>query len=654
MHWVSRSWKAVMLGTLALVMSAPVSAERFAWFGFKDYEGWVEDTGTQVRVKVVPYLLGPDSSPAPAPGFFDFSTPAGHQAPKLEFLPDGRLKVPYRIVGSGGLPQDAMPAVAAQSGVAIGRLVGAPQTFVRASYDKVVLEIYGDTFEEHVFSGASASGDVGGAFYIPADRPDLIEGLATGNFRLVLDFRHPVSEFSSLVVNLTSSEVSSAWMSAFREIVRTRRTSGGKFLFLDFSSTVSRSVVREAVSAGGNNTSTSSISIELRDPTPEMLARAESVLGFAKISREDMLAQHRARFSAALAAANPRLAQAHKAYLDAHAPDVTGNNDQLIAALGALKDGEPLAFLAAGFQMRDSSSSSYYRYDGTMVVDQNSQQVADYREYLVTQATATNRYFARHEAGMMRSAIDEAYNRMHGDIFQVGANQPMQRHMWALGVVRAIDRKNVASVHYAMGPRVRDLVADFDADYSIDSSRNRFIHRAARTGNEALVRAVLAGGASPSLRNNAGDRASDLAGDAGNPVLANFLRGEEARSGTVTLELSHPNLQVTFAIVDQPSGLASQLQPVDASSSRLRVRDYPRRLRLSGRVQVQANLPLNQCGMVRFEHVRQNVYGGCTIVAAAPFSQEVRIREDGDTRYVGDVVLESWQTGFRVHLQSAQ
>ena len=63
-----------------LVTAVPARAQQFAWFKYQEYEGWIEDTGNAVRIKLVPFLSGPDLAPPASPYFFNFETVVGHQA----------------------------------------------------------------------------------------------------------------------------------------------------------------------------------------------------------------------------------------------------------------------------------------------------------------------------------------------------------------------------------------------------------------------------------------------------------------------------------------------------------------------------------------------------------------------------------------------
>lgn len=129
---------------LASCLVTPAAADSFTRFKFKEYEGWVEDTGSAIRVQVIPFLLGPDTTPPSHGGFFNFSIPVGHDAPRIQMLPDGRIRLPYKIINVGLLPQDAWPVISASTGIDQSLLASAPVSFVKAKLHRVTLTIAGE------------------------------------------------------------------------------------------------------------------------------------------------------------------------------------------------------------------------------------------------------------------------------------------------------------------------------------------------------------------------------------------------------------------------------------------------------------------------------------------------------------------------------
>jgi hypothetical protein len=553
------------------------------------------------------------------------------------------MKLPYRIIRSGGLPQMALQAIATQTNVPIERLLSAERTFVGATYGSVVLKIEEREVARHDFNGATIGGDVEQAFYVGAES---LPALRADSYQIVLAYRYPIADYSSLTMTVQSEQVTNAWVNAFRQVTRSSSSSGGRFLFFDFSSRVTRTQVRESVSAGGSDQQNSSIEIVLRDPTPQQVERVEAVLGFAKLTREQMLARHQAAVLTAIAAGNPQLAAAHEKYMGALESDTPSGTAELLAALSELKDADALSFMAAGFQMREGSASNYYRYDYGLVVSQTSQARAEYREYVITNASVTAAYFAHLAPGMTAAAIDRAYDGYHSSIFGFGLGMPLDAQQWAQGVRGAIDRNDAAAVQYSIGDAVIERVRGYDPDIVIDADGNRLLHRAARRGNLAVVRALTRGGASPLRRNLANDRPLDLAQDQGNESIIDYLNAETVRRGRIRVVLSHPGVTVVGITASAPQSLPLSTQALAQGSTEITSTDYPRRVRLNVVVKIRFNLPPFQCSQVMFPHVIQYVQGGCVVQTEVPFAGPVRYPADQTSEYRWTLQLVNFQQGF--------
>jgi hypothetical protein len=629
------------------VAATPSSAAEFNRFQHRQYHGWVEDTGTTVEIKLIPFILGPDT-PA-APGFFDFSTPLGQERPNISMLPDGSLRVPFKIIRAGDLPGDAFGNIANSTGVPIQRLTSAPKSYVRAYFDRVQLEIAGEVVGVKELGGGELSGDINLDFKVSADRQDLIDALGRGDYRLMMEYRHNLAEFKSLSLDLSATQISNMWVNAFKEVVRTRATSGGKFLFMNFSRQVSRTRVKESVESGGSEAGNTEISIVMRDPTPEQEARANAVLGFAQLTREQMLQRHQTGFTAALAAANPTLADAHKLYLDALQDAPSANNDALMAVLGNLKEADALKFMVAGFQTSDSSASSYYRYDANLATTQNSTQVTKYREYLINNSTVASRYFAFKSPGSMLEAINSAAFQMHSVVFTFGSpGIPMPQKQWISATAKAVETGNLAHLRYALSEPVTRIVTGFDPDMDVDAARNKLIHRAAQRGSEPMISLLIARGASPLVRNGAGDTPLDIARDGGNPAAIAKLEQQMSRKGTASLELLFSNVQSVELRNVRPIGTSISTNVIAPGRYRYRFTDFPRLVALQGEVRVIVNLPGNQCGLIAFPVVVQYYPTSCLVQQDVPIRQSIRIRDNQEVRYRAGVIFQNWQTGFVV------
>jgi hypothetical protein len=570
---------------------------------------------------------------------------AGHQASAPEITADGRIKLPYLIVRAGGLPQPAIQAIASATGITETKLVSAPRDFVVATYDRVVLEVAGKEVASEKLGNASLGGQVEGAFYVDKDN---LADLRAGNYRFFLDYTHPIANFSSLSLDLSAQQISNTWVDAFREVTRSKSTSGGKVLFMDFSRTVSRTRVKESVRAGGLHEGSTSINVVLRDPTSDQVERVESVLGFAKLTREEMLARHQAGYATAIAAANPELAKAHEKYIEAFAPDAPNTSQQLIDALSKLKDSDALQFMAAGFQMRESSSSSYYRYDYNMIVEQTSSNQTQYREFLIRNASVSSRYFAHSTPNAMARALDAAFNRLHMAVFQASIEVPLSAQQWAQGVRRAINSGDRLGISYALSDDTKERVVAIDPDIAIDPDGNRLLHAAARKQDRSSVDALLAAGASPLRRNQAGDTPADAAQDAGDSSLQALLLGQSARRGSVKLVFTHmPNARLRFTMI-APQDLPGTITRTNPTTVEWNSTDYARLVRLSGHLELEFSLNFNECNMIRFAMQRAPTPSGCLVRAPVALQRLVRYPVNDTNEYRLRIQFVDWETGFQL------
>lgn len=642
----------VALVFVAAAIATPAYADSFVRFRVKEYEGWVEDTGSSIRVRIIPFVLGPDTNPPAPAGFYNFSTPAGQDAPRLRIMADGRVMLPFKIISSGGMSQDVWPAISASTGIPAARLMSAQVGMVRATFNTATLKVGGVVIAEENLGGGTIGGDPEFAFYLPADRPDLIEAVRNDDYQISLDYQHDLADVRSLSLDMTVSQVSSMWVNAFREVVRNKSSSGGRFLFFNFSSKVSSSRVKESMNSGAQESGLTDINIVMRDPTPEMESRVNQVLGFAQTTRAEMLARHQAAYATALAAGNPKLADAHEKYIEALGPDApTDNGAALQAALSKLTDAEGLQFLAAGFQTSESSSSSYYRYDYSMAASAKTEAKTSYREYLISNSLVKSRYIASKTPGAMRGALALAMQEMISTVFPSAvAGQPLNQAQWLQGVLGAIESRNVNALRLALNPDIRDNVVGLDIDAPVDQWGNRLIHRAARaSGGLAMVQLLLRNGASPNVKNNVGDVAADSADDAGETETASYLNTETMRSGSFLVDLTATgaiSLQLAANTLKPAEGSAPQISVTGQSRRRVEFTGYPRLTHFSGLARISFSVA-GYCSQLGFYALVQQTNMGCNVVQDVSFDAPVRIRENSQTRRQGEFVYRGAAAGYQ-------
>lgn len=459
------------LALCAGLISASHAAE-FTWFTeVQGREGWIEfSAGSQSfqnRIHVFPRVGGPGA-------------PAG--APRVEGRSDG-VVVTLEIDSSA--PTDA----AGFTRDVLTRVVGDPSS-VAQDYQlnvprprSVRIAVMLDGAER---ASRTIDGQIPGThtvqIKVPASGDDR-DALLRGAFQVETSFELPTANFSSISVNVKETLVSHYKISALKSVVKSARTSGGKFLFFDWRRRAARTIVQESINEQRSTSASRETSVLTIDPDEAMLARVEALLGIPSLSKEEFVARHLAAAAKAEAAGNYPLAELHKEYA-AKADDPTPKvqTELLEKAFAAMAGSEPAigAFLANGIQFSESSGSSTSRYQGFGQTDSSYFGSNGYAEMKLT--TALVRYVVN--AGPFASD-DDAIRAFFG-------TATPNEEAATRGLLKAVETGNIAMVRAALR-----LGGAYNAVYGM--KRETPLTMASQRCDTEIVRALLQAGANPFL-----------------------------------------------------------------------------------------------------------------------------------------------------------
>lgn len=205
----------------------------------------------------------------------------------------------------------------------------------------------------------------------PIDVP-LQNGLTIAQLRPLLreDFSAEASfsidstNIQSLSGNYHQAEFTSSVADAFRKEINSTSTSSSGFLF--WESTVKRlsTSVNQSVSNSVSNRRSVTVEIRNYDTSDQStISLMESVI-FPKMTKDDVIKQHKNAADAAKKDGNSSLEQLHRKYIETIANEAggLGKGFDSFDALLSLSDGDLIGFLSSGFAFKETSGSSNLTY----------------------------------------------------------------------------------------------------------------------------------------------------------------------------------------------------------------------------------------------------------------------------------------------------
>ncbi|MGZ5006466.1 MAG: hypothetical protein ACXWFI_01020 [Methylobacter sp.] len=183
-------------------------------------------------------------------------------------------------------------------------------------------------------------------------------------FSIDTSFSIDSTNFQSLSGNYRQSELVSSVADAIRKEISSTSTSSTGFLF--WENTVKRLSTSVNQSVSNSVSSRGSVTVEIRNydtSDQSTISLMENVL-FPKITKDEVIEQHKNAADVAKKAGNTSLEQLHRKYIETIANEAggLGKGFDSFDALLSLSDGDLLGFLSSGFAYKETTGSSNLTY----------------------------------------------------------------------------------------------------------------------------------------------------------------------------------------------------------------------------------------------------------------------------------------------------
>ena len=176
-----------------------------------------------------------------------------------------------------------------------------------------------------------------------------------------------LAEFSGLNLEFSRTDISTAHVNAFKEVVSKVKKSGGKIWFVDWSKTVAKHSTTLRTKSETTNETQSSLHLVLTDDEkrPDMLERLNGYLGLIDLKEEDCIRRHEASMKLALKDRDKALEAVHKAYIEAIKVKDPDREVNALKAAADLSKGNILKFLADGVAFGTGKGKGQMRFSAT-------------------------------------------------------------------------------------------------------------------------------------------------------------------------------------------------------------------------------------------------------------------------------------------------
>lgn len=531
----------LLLGCLFQLIPMKTFAAEFPWFKVMDsYQGYVEfveGSQTTRNIYVLPVLGLPGTA-------YYHNTPWGFSAPTaktgIEIGDNGDMFLNFKIhTNNDHLPasfkQDVINNIAG-TGFDFSKYATVGQgnylvTFIKPQQTKVTLFIDNEEFQTLTLNGI-LDANYNGKFRIPADKLNLIR---LGKFDVKIEYDFPYQNFSSLSINIKEELLTKIKIDVFRELIQRSSSSSGGFFIWKWKQQTHRVVEKNRVNFDASNSNKTDISIVYRDPTPEMLERINTVLGFYSTTKADLVKAHSDAYVKAMTSNNLALGDLHKRYIDAMQADDIGKSIDVLKAAAALSDGNLFTFLASGVAFSDNSSSSYSSFHGIKRVNISTTSKIAYNELMISTVNArlTTSGFKTANSGQ---AINDAYRQKNMAIFNIQSYQPLYTSNWVPAYFQAVINNDLPTIKY--------LTSYFTPVAQVNAlngnNQNTALHIAAQNGSMDMVRQLVEFGVNPKLKNRYEETPRDIALSKGHSAVAAYLQSKESNVGTARVKFELP------------------------------------------------------------------------------------------------------------------
>jgi len=532
--------KKIFLAVLVLIaaLNTPCLAAEFPWFNVQGFEGWVEyttNTSAERRINVLPKLYGPAGTGEFGGGNVDVSK-------LISIKTNGDIVIKYLILSSPSKLPVNFKAQVARSIIQTGFN---PQGFNQQAlndYQIVIpkvtnivakLIVDGVVVREESLGNSFTSSEYTGEFRFKQD-DDNYSNIYNGDFVIKLDFQFPYETFSSLSLKLNQSALTNIKVDVFRQVIRKAKSSGSRMWFIDTRKETIKTIEKERISTSATSNFTSNIDIVLRDPDETLLKQLDALLGYQKISKDELMTRHAQLQIAAAAASNPKLGELSANYIQA-----LKNNDEpgqidILASLAALEKGDILSFFASGVSFSEKSNSTSYTYNAVIQTDISTTSSEFYTTSIIK--TINYNYHTQiTEFPFLKMAIQNAENGKLIEVFGSPIPSPQQINAVLLNSVQTNNLVNLKLALLKGGdPNTRELL-----DY------NTLLNIAVAANRTKIAQELLNSGANPNLKNRHGENAVILSGNNSNTELRTLIDSYKNKVGTTRLKIK---LDLNFAI----------------------------------------------------------------------------------------------------------
>ena len=643
-----------LLGGCILVV--PANAASFPWFKIDQYEGWIETTPDgQSTIKLLPFVVPPGG-----PWWRDTSNPFGTFqagpgvapiAQGLDITADYRIKLGFKVISS---PKYIMPNLKTRIEQKLNlprrSLSGHRFEFVKVNKLRVTLVVGGKPRLRKTYGANVIQGDITSAFYVDTDNYEWLNFIERGDFNFDIDYNFPYNSFSSIAITVNRQLINRAMVTAFKEIVKTVRKSGGSFLFFDWSSKIQRVYVKENLNFQSENRLFESTSVVMRDPTPEQRERFNQLLGWTQTSANQVIEWHRQAYTNALAANKLTLAQAHKEYLEQlEAPDPESMGNDFLEKLAALAEDEVLNFLAAGLKVSESSASSYYRYNGTATLNVNTTVNSQYREFIIS-STQLSFEGKSYQPNNYKLPLQSAYEKLNYTIFGKGAYYEIWARDWARGVAGRIRMQDLQAVRYCFR---KDFAlmgrGGANPNLPLDEDENTSLHLAAASGQRDMVAFLMKQGANPRRFNRFRETPLELARENEHWAVVSLLRSRYNEQGQAHITVSTPEGMILKGIdVSQPL-YKTKVETVKVNDQKIRmeIRGFPGKFYTSLYVKLRISVSHADYPRIQFPHQRVGYNNNTIVIDVGCFVfKPYKIKDGQVVNYSERIVFAGFDKGF--------
>lgn len=503
----------------------------YPWFKVHGFEGWIEyasQSGADRRINVLPRLYGPSFVGEFGGADVDMSN-------LLTVKPDGEMILKFLVMGNlGKLPQSFRSDLHQhltgtgfnRAGFTVSSLNSYQIVMPKIINLKAALIVNGEVKQLVDVPNTYIGAEYIGEFRIRPEE-EIYGNIQNADFKIQLDYEFPYQLFSSASINFSQQILTKIKVEVFRQVIRQVRTSGTKFLWMDFRSTYVRTIEKERIATSASAQYHTKLDIVLRDPEENIVKFIDELIGKKEITKDKLIEQHEKLIATANQNNNPVLGKLAKEYMEAvRADDHTGQVNAL-EAISKLSEGDVLGFMAAGMSFSESSSGGTYTYVSTLNSTISTSSTETYSQHVIKtvkysfQTTVDNFPMLAH---VIRSAQSQQMIALFGSV------QPTPAIVDQVLVTNVLSN-NLPNVRYCLhhGAIPNQVVND---------DQEPLLMYCLKKGYYSLASLLLNSGANPNLKNRHGESASDMIETISNSELRALITSKLRITGRVGFSIA--------------------------------------------------------------------------------------------------------------------